>query len=348
MSPPMPVFILGDFNARHKTWDPTIARTKQPYTMGKWVYKRLVGPTAQPLCRSLPRLTLLNNQYTTSRHVPTRPDANTVIDLAMTTHPQMVDSMHVISDAVIGSDHLPIVLCLAEANTTTGTATQHHTPAVTAPPIVDYESKYDEVTEEKHDAPQPFIVRTSTIPGAGYGLFANRPFKKGEMIVEYTGEVIDEATKVKRYPKNEGEYVMRVMHNMYIDAVDPASSSIGRYINSSGGGYNNAKINPYHRNGAHRMNIGATRNIATGDEILMPYGSAFHNTRAPPPPNTHSRPNPNRVHSPKTPSDTWEVHMLPPSKSKDDYRVRWRINDKVDWKLLARHLEAPLAEWSKD
>ena len=75
----------------------------------------------------------------------------------------------------------------------------------------------------------------STIQSAGYGLVANRRYKKGERIVEYTGEIIDEATKRQRYPNNEGEYVMYVMRNMYIDAVDPNLSSLARYINSSGG-----------------------------------------------------------------------------------------------------------------
>ena len=43
-------------------------------------------------------------------------------------------------------------------------------------------------------------MKPSTIPGAGYGLFANRNYKKGEHIIEYTGEVIDEATKRQDIP----------------------------------------------------------------------------------------------------------------------------------------------------
>ena len=55
------------------------------------------------------------------------------------------------------------------------------------------ESKYDESDikqgiQPPHDINEPLIVKISTIPGAGYGLFANKRIKKGEHITRYTGE----------------------------------------------------------------------------------------------------------------------------------------------------------------
>lgn len=66
------------------------------------------------------------------------------------------------------------------------------------------------------------------------GLFALRDFKKGEKIVEYTGEILTKAEYKQRYPKNVFPvYVLdttRNGHPMKIDA-RKTNSTLGRYIN---------------------------------------------------------------------------------------------------------------------
>jgi ribonuclease HI len=222
--------------------------------------------------------------------------------------------------------------------------------SLTTPEPVDMENKYNEPDEKHGDVypqatpppqqqtshPPPYYVETSTIPGAGYGLKANQRFKKGDKIVAYTGELIDEKEKARRYPNNEGQYVMYVKHDMYIDAANPLLSSAARYINSSGGGYNNTTIKPYHRNGEHIMNIVATRDIAPGEEIFMPYGSSYHMMRAPP-----------TKHSVITPPSHWEQHMYAPKHTKEDGRIQWKVTQKVDWKLFEQSIEPHLTTWMK-
>lgn len=315
MSPSLPVFVFGDFNARHKSWDPHIADAKHPCMKGRWVSKRLITTsTATRMCRRLPPLTLINNMFTTSRMVPTREESGTVIDLAMTSHPNMVEGMYILSDAAMGSDHWPIAITLKQNHIAPHmTYAIPHAPSHIPYDPADFENKYNE-QDEKHGQPQQqqhqqhttqpsgFYLETSTIPGAGLGMKANKRYKKGERIVPYEGERIDEAMKKQGYPNNEGQYVMYVMRDLYIDAVDPRLSSAARYINSSGGGYNNAAIKPHHRQGTHTINIVATRDIAPGEEIFMPYGSSYHMMRAPPP---------NRT-TVTTPTSHWEQHMRAP------------------------------------
>ena len=342
MSPHIPVYVLGDLNARHGSWDPSIKDARTLCSKGKWVHKHLIASTAQTLCRTLPPLTLVNNMFTTSRHIPTREETGTVIDIAMTSHPHTIESMHVLSDSGLGSDHWPISITLSNSLSRGRESVPIPQQLDRSPSPVNMEGKYDDIDDGKdlHDNFYPLLVKTSTIPGAGYGLFANQRFKKGERITTYTGEIIDEATKQQRYPRNDGEYVMYVKHNMYIDAVDPEKSSVARYINSSGGGYNNSKISPHYMYNNHNMNIIATRNIAPGEEIFMPYGSSYHMTRAQPPAKT------THIHATLIqPQSHWDTHMRPPPRQTDDGRTRWRINPDVDWKRFEQHIDTPLKKW---
>ena len=156
--PPIPVFILGDFNARHKTWDPSIETHKTEVLMGTRVNKRLVGPTAHTLCRGLPKLTLLNNRLPRHR-IPTRAESGTVIDLAMTSHPHG-ESMHVMFDSVLGSDHWPITLSISNTAPVYEPVRSEPDRGHINPSPVDMENKYDE-PDEKHDNPPP-VTRAST------------------------------------------------------------------------------------------------------------------------------------------------------------------------------------------
>ncbi len=115
-----------------------------------------------------------------------------------------------------------------------------------------------------------FKVGKSKIEGAGLGLFANKPLKKG-YLMDYTG---------KKLSKGEGETIpsdyVAGLGDIYIDAQDPFSG-YGRYINDP--------LNDDKRNVRFKItkegNIGiwADRNIKTGEELLVPYGSIYWEKR---------------------------------------------------------------------
>jgi hypothetical protein len=54
-----PVFLIGDFNSRHPSWDISLQRT--PQGLDKWVHQHLI-----PNTKSTP-LTLLNTRFHNSR-----------------------------------------------------------------------------------------------------------------------------------------------------------------------------------------------------------------------------------------------------------------------------------------
>ena len=360
MSTPLPVFILGDFNARHKSWDPHIEDANQVNQPGKWVNQHIITyNTARKHCAKIPTLTLINNMFTNTYKIPTREESGSVIDLALTSHINMVEGMHVMSDprsVISSSDHYPIAITLKRNDTSSHMSRVALVHAPQTPTHdgekqqeVDMEHKYDDVDEKHgqqqqqsqqinintHDTPPHYYIRTSTIPGAGYGFFANRRYRKGERIIVYTGETITEAMKKARYPLNDAQYLAYVMRDTYIDARDAATSSDARYINSSGGGYNNAAMHPQHSNNTHTINIVATHDIAPGEEIFMPYGSTYHMQRAP-------RPNKGAM---STPAAHWDQYMRAPTERQDDGRVKWRINERVDWNMFRLDMEPKIDTW---
>src|SRR5690348_11703719 len=123
---------------------------------------------------------------------------------------------------------------------------------------------------EPSDPMPDLIKKSSTILGGGSGLFANRDYKPGEPIIQYTGEVLDKKQKQTRYPHNDAHYVMYVKTDMYIDAIDPSKSSLARYINTGGRSHNNARPVTHHHDGKSVITIKATKQIRIGDEIFMP------------------------------------------------------------------------------
>lgn len=80
-------------------------------------------------------------------------------------------------------------------------------------------------------------VRKSMIKGAGNGLFATRPYMDGEVICEYTGEVL---SFLEAYKREDKTYMMGGFGlNIHIDAKHHLRS-MGRYINDP---LNSLKVN---------------------------------------------------------------------------------------------------------
>jgi SET domain-containing protein len=102
---------------------------------------------------------------------------------------------------------------------------------------------------------------------SGLGLFAKRDFKKGEMIIEYTGEKITEAEANIR----GGKYLFELNDNWTIDGKD--RKNLARYINHS------CKPNCYPEldENEERIFIYAKRNIKSGEELNYNYGKMYFN-----------------------------------------------------------------------
>lgn len=100
---------------------------------------------------------------------------------------------------------------------------------------------------------------------AGLGLFAVRPYTKGERIIEYVGRTL---TNAEEY-SSRSKYLFEVNSRKTIDGM--ARANIARYINHSC----RPNCEPEIERG--RIFIDAIKNIKAGDEFHYDYGEEYFN-----------------------------------------------------------------------
>jgi len=100
---------------------------------------------------------------------------------------------------------------------------------------------------------------------AGLGLFANKPYKKGDEIIEYLGETIttDEGNR------RGGKYLFELNERRMLDG--KSRSNLARYINHS------CRPNavPELSKGETQVKIFAKKKISVGEEITYNYGPQY-------------------------------------------------------------------------
>ncbi|KAG9458012.1 hypothetical protein H6P81_002520 [Aristolochia fimbriata] len=106
----------------------------------------------------------------------------------------------------------------------------------------------------------------------GYGLIADEDIKKGEFVIEYVGEVIDDKTCEERLwnMKHRGEtnfYLCEINRDMVIDATYKGNKS--RYINHSC--QPNTEMQKWRIDGETRIGIFATCAIKKGEDLTYDY-----------------------------------------------------------------------------
>ncbi|XP_057969983.1 histone-lysine N-methyltransferase ASHH3 isoform X2 [Malania oleifera] len=106
----------------------------------------------------------------------------------------------------------------------------------------------------------------------GSGIVADENIKKGEFVIEYVGEVIDDITCEERLwkMKHRGEtnfYLCEINRDMVIDATYKGNKS--RYINHSC--CPNTEMQKWRIDGETRIGIFATRDISRGEHLTYDY-----------------------------------------------------------------------------
>ncbi|GLD99364.1 hypothetical protein PINS_up008083 [Pythium insidiosum] len=115
-------------------------------------------------------------------------------------------------------------------------------------------------------------VRVEYIPGPGFGLFADETIEAGEFIIEYVGEVIDDAECERRLIRHRdaGEthfYMLEIEKDVVIDA--RYRSNDARFINHSCDP--NSVTQKWNVDGLRRIGIFARRRILAHEEITIDY-----------------------------------------------------------------------------
>ncbi|MHB1770016.1 MAG: SET domain-containing protein [Minisyncoccota bacterium] len=115
--------------------------------------------------------------------------------------------------------------------------------------------------------PESVVVKRAD---AGLGLFAVRPFQKGERIIEYFGRTITDAEAYT----SRSKYLFEVNSRKTIDGATRENTA--RYINHSC----RPNCTPEIERG--RVFIDAIRNIKAGEELSYDYGEEYVDTHIKP------------------------------------------------------------------
>lgn len=121
------------------------------------------------------------------------------------------------------------------------------------------------------------VVKRSSIPGAGLGLFTTVDIPKDSLVVEYKGN-IKTWKKIKNKTKEQYiyEYMYTINENRFIDA-SRTKKALARYANDASGskslkGFSN---NCVFVNDGKKAFIQSVKYIPAGGEIFVKYGREY-------------------------------------------------------------------------
>lgn len=115
-----------------------------------------------------------------------------------------------------------------------------------------------------------FLIQPSLVEGAGMGLFAKSMLRPGDIIGDYTGDVLtDEEAHSEEHV--DSLYLVQVCKDYWVKG-EGAKANYTRYVNH-GGRYSNARLSVSTRWKTVRIVAEAT--IRAGEEIYMDYGEAY-------------------------------------------------------------------------
>jgi hypothetical protein len=115
------------------------------------------------------------------------------------------------------------------------------------------------------------VVKKSTLPGAGLGLFTTVARKRGDLLSQYVGEVVDDATEDERYGDATAPYSLAIGRDRVIDPA--CKRGIASYANHKPASTANAHFS---KNRATKgADIKAKKKIAANSEVFVNYGNDY-------------------------------------------------------------------------
>lgn len=119
------------------------------------------------------------------------------------------------------------------------------------------------------------VVKRSTIPNSGKGLFTKKFIPKGTRIVEYKGKVIT-WKEAERLADSENGYIFHFTNSYCIDARNTKKSVAG-FVNDAQGltRVEGLKNNTEYITEKKRCFIDATKDIPAGAELFVGYGAEY-------------------------------------------------------------------------
>jgi uncharacterized protein len=120
------------------------------------------------------------------------------------------------------------------------------------------------------------LIKKSTLPQAGKGLFTSTRILKDEKIVEYKGEIIDWKEYEKRVLEDRDGYLFYINRKRCIDAFNTPQHK-ARYANDAAGlsRVKGLRNNAVYEIFGNKCFIVATRDIEAGEEIFVSYSKDY-------------------------------------------------------------------------
>ncbi|MFP5471346.1 MAG: SET domain-containing protein [Bacteroidia bacterium] len=121
------------------------------------------------------------------------------------------------------------------------------------------------------------VVKKSQLPKAGKGLFTLENISKGELVVEYKGEIITDKEANRRAANDDAYgYMFYINKKHCIDAYYTPQHK-ARYANDADGlgRTKNLKNNSVYEIVGKKCFIKATKSIKAGEEIFVSYGKEY-------------------------------------------------------------------------
>ncbi len=117
------------------------------------------------------------------------------------------------------------------------------------------------------------IVKASSLPNAGNGLFTKIDLKKGDIVTEYKGR---RRTWAQVENDVDNGYIYHIDDENVIDALKNVNT-FGRYANDAAGlqRVSGLRNNAEYFEDNKRVFIRATRSIKAGNEVLVSYGKRY-------------------------------------------------------------------------
>lgn len=121
------------------------------------------------------------------------------------------------------------------------------------------------------------VVKRSTIPGSGKGLFTKKPIPKGARVVEYKGRVT--SWKEADHDNGNNPYLFYVKRYHVIDA-RPYLKALARYANDADGlqRIRGVRNNCVYVTDGLKVYMEAVKDIPAGSEIFVQYGAGYWKT----------------------------------------------------------------------
>lgn len=138
------------------------------------------------------------------------------------------------------------------------------------------ETRCARVSSEERDAISLGLlhVRETGTP-RGRGLFAAQPLSEGVYLGDYTGEVLTHEQYLERYPAEDARYVLAANTDYNIDASDPKTSSMLRFLNHSAQPNCYYDVQRIRRQREKRVRFFTLRDVRAGEELFFNYGEQY-------------------------------------------------------------------------